>query len=271
MKRLKNLFYILLLNIIISSVVTYTILFYWDSRPVEVTQATALVTVLVTIPGAHVTQVPGEPLPSFPIQTIIPVESPFVPTQILTQPYQVQAGDTLSKIALFFKVGMEDILRVNELSDPNSLYAGQILLIPESPLPTYTPDYSPTPSSTITPTPQNTSTPTQTPTRDTSPGRLRIESIQGAGELDSEKAKITHTGGGEVSLEGWRLVDEDGNAYIFPMLLLYPGGSVLVHSKVGTNTVSDLYWGLAQPAWKAGETATLYDAQNNIRATLNLP
>jgi hypothetical protein len=177
----------------------------------------------------------------------------------------------LSTIALLYKVGVDDILRTNNLTDPNSLYTGQVLLIPASPLPTYTPDFTHTPDPTSTPTPKNTLTPTPTATHDTSPARLSIDSVLGTGVLDLERVKIIHAGGGDAALAGWRLTDEDGHSFNFPVLYLYTKGSVIVNTKAGLDTVLDLYWGLSEPVWQPGEKVTLYDAKNNVRAEFIVP
>ena len=46
--------------------------------------------------------------------------------------YRVKRGDTLSEIALRYHVRVDDIVRVNNLKDPNRIYVGDKLLIPNS-------------------------------------------------------------------------------------------------------------------------------------------
>lgn len=271
MKTPKRFVFLLILNILISAFATIAVLKYWESRPTVIIQPNSVVTVVVTAPPSfnpNTTSI-ATPIPYIQNSTAEIVPEPVVTIQ--NQAYQVQAGDTLSIIALLFKVGVEDIMRTNNLDDPNSLFTGQILLIPASPLPTYTPNFSPTPHPTSSPTPRNTLTPTAYPTRDTSPARLAIESVLGANVLDLERVKIIHTGGGDAALAGWRLVDEDGNSYSFPALFLYPKGSVTVNTRTGLDSVLDLFWGLSNPIWQPGEKATLYDAQNNVRDEFIVP
>jgi len=85
--------------------------------------------------------------------------------------YTVQSGDTLAIIAEKFNSIMDDILEENELDDPNTIFVGQILIIPVNlvtPVPTNTPG---TPTVTATggaPAPQaatgtTESSPTATP------------------------------------------------------------------------------------------------------------
>jgi LysM repeat protein len=53
--------------------------------------------------------------------------------------YTVKPGDTLSGIADLFGVTVDDIVRANNLADPNALQVGDVLTIPgHSPIPTPT-------------------------------------------------------------------------------------------------------------------------------------
>jgi len=47
-----------------------------------------------------------------------------------TQPYTVQAGETLSEIAATFGVNADALLELNGIADANAIYSGQILLVP---------------------------------------------------------------------------------------------------------------------------------------------
>lgn len=47
-----------------------------------------------------------------------------------TQPYTVQAGETLSEIAKAFNVDADTLLALNGLTDPDAIYEGQVLLVP---------------------------------------------------------------------------------------------------------------------------------------------
>lgn len=53
--------------------------------------------------------------------------------------YIVQEGDTLFDIALRYDVGVDELVRINKMKDPNSLSVGQELLIPLAPRETATP------------------------------------------------------------------------------------------------------------------------------------
>ncbi len=100
---------------------------------------------------------------------------------------------------------------------------------------------------------------------------IKIRSIVGAGALSSEIAIIKFEGEGQLNLTSWQLKDEDGNAYTFPNITLYPNGAIQVHTAAGMDTVVDLYWGIGEPVWSAGEEARLFDPQGNLRAVYRVP
>lgn len=75
---------------------------------------------LMPTPGPPVSEVPLEPTPEM-------------------LPYYVQEGDTLSDIARRYGVSLDELIRVNNLQDPNRLSVGQQLWIPLPLEPTATP------------------------------------------------------------------------------------------------------------------------------------
>lgn len=101
--------------------------------------------------------------------------------------------------------------------------------------------------------------------------KVDIVSILGAGIINSEVAVIENKGESPVVLTGWYLKDDQGNAYTFPQLTLYKGGTLMVHTAPGADTPTDLYWGRTAPAWQPSEKVSLYDAQGNPRAEHQIP
>jgi LysM repeat protein len=153
--------------------------------------------------------------------------------------YQIKAGDTFESLAEKYNLSVDELISVNGFTRSQPLGEGEVLRIPVTPR-----------------------------------GSVAIDSVVGAGDLESERVLLKHQGAGELSLVGWRLEDGQGNIFIFPQfpqLMLYKGGAVNVHTAVGANTVVDLYWGLSAPVWKTGVTVTLKDPQGNIRATYIVP
>ena len=53
-------------------------------------------------------------------------------TTILYEPvfYTVQSGDSLFRIAETNQVNMEELMKLNGITDPNKVYAGQVLELP---------------------------------------------------------------------------------------------------------------------------------------------
>lgn len=100
---------------------------------------------------------------------------------------------------------------------------------------------------------------------------VEIVSIVGAGTLSAEWVIVRNAGAESLSLAGWRLQDADNNVFTFPNLTLNSGGAVQIHTIAGTNTVIDLYWGLANPIWDSGEEAQLLDPAGNVRAVYVVP
>lgn len=54
------------------------------------------------------------------------------PSPVFTNTYTVQAGDTLSGIVLQFGTTVVEMVKANNIKDPNLIYPGQVLTIPSS-------------------------------------------------------------------------------------------------------------------------------------------
>ncbi len=103
---------------------------------------------------------------------------------------------------------------------------------------------------------------------------INILGVIGVGSVADERIIIQNTGSEKIILTGWRLEDDKGQVYHFPQspqLTLYPGASVQVHTRAGSDQPSDVYWGLTEPVWASGELAALYDPQNIARAFYRIP
>ena len=68
--------------------------------------------------------------PPTPVPTATPVPIPTVTPVPTSQLYRVQQGDTLQAIAAKLDVSVDEIVRLNDLPDPNSITIGQLLRIP---------------------------------------------------------------------------------------------------------------------------------------------
>jgi LysM repeat protein len=81
------------------------------------------------------------PNPGLPLPTSTPIPLDLQRGTKLT--YIVQAGDTLAGIASLFNTTMDDIIKENNLDDPNAIFVGQTLIIPAN-LVTATATFPPT-------------------------------------------------------------------------------------------------------------------------------
>lgn len=122
---------------------------------------------------------------------------------------------------------------------------------------------------TFTPPPQPQRT--LQPPADFSQPQLQIVRVVGAGDLSTEYLILRRVGTGALSLENWRIRSPNGAEYTFPQLILYEDGAVNLHSAAGNNRVSDLYWGLTQPAWTSGSLVTLFAPDGSIHTTYVVP
>ncbi len=70
----------------------------------------------------------GPTLP--PIQTTSTIPVTVAAATTLPQYYRVQRGDTLTEIAAAYEIPVAAIMQLNGITNPDSLFAGQILAIP---------------------------------------------------------------------------------------------------------------------------------------------
>jgi LysM repeat protein len=260
MKQWKTLFYFIILNVLISACTTAAVLLIWDYTHRPPAQA---------VSQASTPDTPGEPTlaaltAASQTQASLPTSTPTFEIPQNVEEYEVEFGDTLGLIAEKFDVSIEELVRINQLSDANTLSVGMVIYVPKESsqaLPTLTPQ------PTRTPAPATSGTPAS-PLPEAG---VIINSVIGVGEIATEKVFISRTGSGQLSLAGWRLEDENGNVFIFPQLDLFESGAVNVWTTAGAATVVDLYWGQQNPVWERGEKVTLTDAQGKERAVYTIP
>ncbi|GAP08528.1 MAG TPA: hypothetical protein DEQ80_08075 [Anaerolinea thermolimosa] len=129
----------------------------------------------------------------------------------------------------------------------------------------------PIPASEVVETPL----PTLTPTLPGPAGELiEIAAVIGATDPQQEYVQLRRLGEGDLSLAGWQLKDEDGNVYTFskdPELILYKGGAVLVYTRVGNDTPTEVFWNRTEAVWRPGEWATLVDNLGQVQARFQVP
>ncbi|MDT8307513.1 MAG: lamin tail domain-containing protein [Anaerolineae bacterium] len=264
----------LLLNVVVSLAVILGVLYLWDRRaPVEP----------ATTPLAPLGESEGTPAPLVPVAASDGLSSPAAPELASEEeaPEQeteeegptvhiVQAGDTLGRISELYEVELDDIVAANGIVNINALSIGQELIIPIGGLatPTLLPTLEPTAA--VPPTPR--------PTEPLPSGTaiVEISEVIGVTDLATEAVRITNAGTRPVALRDWKLADEHGNIFTFGDVTLFGSStagnpSILVHTEAGRNGPSDLYWGQESAVWEPGETVTLFDAEDTVQATYQIP
>ncbi|NLG99034.1 MAG: hypothetical protein GX491_16880 [Chloroflexi bacterium] len=103
---------------------------------------------------------------------------------------------------------------------------------------------------------------------------IEIVSVIGAGDIDHEVVMLRRVGEGNLPMANWKLSGDRGSVYTFaeqPALVLYKDGAVMVYSRTGTDTATEVYWNRDEAAWHSGEQITLTDSEGNVRAVYTIP
>lgn len=100
---------------------------------------------------------------------------------------------------------------------------------------------------------------------------VRVENIFGVNELQNEVVLLRNISSGELQLKDWKMMDEQGNAFIFPELILAPDSAVQIYTRSGSNNPISLFWGLQAAAWQSQETLRILDPLGQERAAYVIP
>ncbi len=100
---------------------------------------------------------------------------------------------------------------------------------------------------------------------------VEIQLVVGVGELDYERVQLVSVSDVPVELTGWELTDGKDLVYTFPSVKLYPGGSIHLFSKAGTDTSIELFWKKPAAIWSSGDKIELIDPAGNTRAQYSVP
>jgi LysM repeat protein len=247
--QFKRLVYFLLINILVSTITTLIVLTIWDRSHQTGSSLPVISGPLVMIPTETQANIPQ-------------VEVSDTPTVSL-QAYQVSAGETLGEIALDFDMTVDQLLDLNGLTDPDSIGTGTTIFVPVQD-PSESEGEGELAGSEIDGNTEESNPPV-------SNDQVEIVAVFGAQDLTSERVQIRGRGDMTLSLTGWRLLDDDGNVYIFPQITLFGSGAVDVYSTAGVDTVVALYWNSGKAVWETGETVTLTDDAGKIQATYIVP
>jgi LysM repeat protein len=235
----------IVLNVIVSALTVTIVLLIWDARQPRRPPATPT-------PTADLAAV---------VASAVPTDTPTIEPSPTPATYTVQPGDTLMDIAIEVGVDMQALMAANGLTNPDELSTGQVLIIPVG-------DAALPPAATATP-PSAAGSSTVTPDPGAQAPHVEIRGVSGAGVLESETVLLLNSGG-DAYMAGWLLDDGEGRRYTFPIFTLH-NGAVSLHTRAGTDTVIDLYWGLDEAVWLPGKVISLRDASGAIHSTFTIP
>ena len=249
----RQLTLIIVLNALISLAIALTVAWVFEARRPDPEELVARLTP-VTAPQPAATFTPtAQPAASTngaaQSDAAAPTAAP-APVTGESEAYVVQTGDSLSAIADRFGVSIAAIVAANDLANPDFVFLGQRLVIPQS-------------------GGQSAAAPA-TPAAVVSEG-IRLSVIDGGGDLTRESISVVNDSDLAVNLQGWKLEREGGSAYTFGNMLLFPGSGVLVYTGSGTDTSVAVYWNQTGAVWQTGAQARLINPQGAEVARLSAP
>ncbi len=98
----------------------------------------------------------------------------------------------------------------------------------------------------------------------------KVEAVYGVAITNAswvdEWVEISNLGESAQDMTGWTLKDEQDHTYDFPDdFVIASGGAVMVHTGVGDDSATDLYWNMGNPIWNnADDVATLMDGEGKV-------
>lgn len=177
----------------------------------------------------------------------------------------VEAGEVVSLIAQEYGVYPGDVLAANGMEPEDILHIGDVLIIPTSGCAAlFTPTPPPSPTNTPFSLTRVAATVTLPPAAENA--QIQIVTVANYGDINTEMIELRNAGQ-RLNLEGWTLVDEQGNTFTFPGFYMPAGSGVRIYTRQGSNTPAALYWGRDAAVWSAGEVVILNDTLGMIQAT----
>lgn len=180
----------------------------------------------------------------------------------------VEAGEVVSIIAQDYGVLPGDVLAANGMEPDDILHIGDVLIIPiEGCAALRTPTPVPSPTNTPFSLTQVAATVTLPPAAENA--QIEIVSVANFGDVNTEMIELRNVGE-RINLEGWSLVDEQGNTFTFPGFYMPRDSRVRIYTRQGTNTPAALYWGRDEAVWSPGEVVTLNDPLGLVQAIVRI-
>ncbi len=250
----RHLAFLVLINAVVSLVVALGVVWAFEARRPDLEELAAIYT-----PRPEPVLAASATPPSVAVTAPTPVTSSetTVETPTITAPsqeppaeeiYIVQPGDTLLVVATRYNITVDDILRANNLSNPDYVFSGQRLVIPI----------------------QGAGGSAPAATEPVVQG-VEVAAVSGAGDLANEQVIVANESDQAFTLQGWRLEREGGPSYTFGNVPLFPGGSVRVRSGAGTDTTVELFWNQSSPVWQSGAQVRLLNAEGAVVNTYTVP
>ncbi len=204
--------------------------------------------------------------------------------------HTLEEGDTPFSIAEEYGADGAELMAVNGLDDDTArfLQIGQVLIVPlegcgltaaalqalqateEVALATDTPEAPTAVGSPATETAQPSPTATRTLPPTAANAQMEILRVISPGIITAEAVEIRNNGN-TVNISGWRLVDGQGNEYVFSEQLLFSQGRITVYTGSGTDSPPAKYWGQQTAVYESGDSVTLLDANGRVQSTFVIP
>lgn len=256
----RHLAFLVLINAVVSLVIALGVAWAFEARRPDLEELAAIYTPRPEpILAAAATELPetaAQPTPAAPVTSTgttadAPTATPQSPEPQAEEIYIVQPGDSLLVVATRYNITVDDILRANNLSNPDYIFSGQRLVIPVQGA--------------------GGSTTPESATAEPEVQGVEIAAVSGAGDLANEQVVVVNDSDQALSLQDWRLEREGGPSYTFGNVPLFPGGSIRLRSGSGTDTSVDLYWNQPSPVWQSGAVVRLLNAQGSMVSSYTVP
>ena len=250
----RQLALVIILNAVISLTIAVAVVWVVEQRRPDPETVAALATpIMAPVVAPTFTATPaGAASPPPAQEQTTPIATPAPGAEEI---HVVQSGDSLLAIADRYGVSMQAIMDANNLTNPDFVFSGQRLVIPRV-------DAAPTAAPQPSPTAADGANAGQ---------GLRVASFTGNGILTNEAVQIANDSDLVINLQGWRLEKENGPAYAFGGISLFPGSGVVLYTGSGVDTSVALYWNQAAPLWETGSVARLVNPQSQEISRLTAP
>lgn len=244
------------INVIVSTIVVLVILSIWESRQ----PALATLPAFNNAPQSTMAPLNTEAVSvdiATPPPTTVALAPSLTPTPSGPFTYQIQAGDTLGRLALEFDIAIEDLLQANNLTEDDVLSIGQEIIIPVGG---------------VTPLAATAELSSTIPIETSGgPAFVTIREITSPGQITNEALILTNLGE-TVTLTGWTISDGNNHRFVFPQITLFADVEININTRSGNNTPTELYWGEGEARWgTSGTVAYLRDASGKLVATYRVP